>query len=216
MVDEGQGLYTVEYLGNTFTVHANNANITYSVGDKVYVLVPDGDFTKEKIIFGTTKPSASLYTTNNELSYYEISDNLIDLDLDIIKLSSYEDIHSDERYIVNGGNAYKLLAEVIDNYLRDYRVFDLSFLVQTSLVVDQQVNGNYGVTIGIPVISNAAAGQGDIERITKYFTLDVGNMLGNPYRYGAWTPQHLYATIDEQYQYDSTRVPTISYFCYGF
>ena len=52
LVDEGRGLYRVGYLGNSFTVHTNNVNTTYSVGDKVYVLVPDGDFTKDKIIFG--------------------------------------------------------------------------------------------------------------------------------------------------------------------
>ena len=216
-VDEGQGLYKVGYLGNTFTVHANNANVTYSVGEKVYVLVPDGDFTKEKIIFGSTAPSAAHYATDNDSSsYHEISDNLIDLNLGIIKMSSYEDTHSTEVDIVSGANEKKLLADVLSKYLGDYRTISLNFSAQTSLVVDQQVAGNYGVTVGIPVIVNAAAGGGNTEQIMKYYTLDVGNMLGNPYRFVKWAPQHLYITLDEQYTYDTSKVPTISYFCYGF
>lgn len=213
LVDDGQGLYRVGYLGNSFTVHTNNINITYSVGDKVYVLVPDGDFTKDKIIFGLVKPSAAQYATNDNSSYFEISDNLIDLDLGIIKMSSYEDTIYNEIDITSDK---ELFANIFTKYLKDYKTVSLSFSVQTSLAVDQQVSGNYGVTIGIPVIVDAAAGGGSTERDIKYYTLDVGNMLGNPYHLTAWTPQHLYITLDEQYTYDTSKVPTISYFCYGF
>lgn len=217
LVDEGQGLYKVGYLGNTFTVHSTNANVNYAEGDKVYILVPEGDFTKDKVIFGSVSPSAAQYVKNNDSSlYHDISDNLIDLDLGIIKMSSYEDTYSEEKEIVDGVNAKRLMSEILGKYLNDYRTISLGFSAQTSLVVDQQVAGNYGITLGIPLILNAAAGEGSIERTMKYYTLDVGNMLGNPYRLTHWAPQRIFISLDDQYTYDTDRVPTISYFCYGF
>lgn len=215
LLDEGQGLYKVGFQGNSFIVHAANTDISYNIGEKVYVLVPEGNYDKDKIIIGSTAPTAAQYATDtDESTHYNVSDNFIDLDLDIIKLSSYEDTYSSEIEITEGYNNKKILGEVLSRYISDYRTLSLSFSVQTFLTVTQQTSGNYGVTIGIPLIANK--GGGEVEKITKYYTLDVGNMLGNPYRYTAWAPQHIYFDIDEQFTYDTDRVPTFSYFCYGF
>ena len=48
--------YKVSYLENTFNAHSI-AGTNYSVGDNVYVLIPDNDFAKEKIIISTIKAS---------------------------------------------------------------------------------------------------------------------------------------------------------------
>lgn len=215
IVDAGTGEYSVEYLGNTFSVYANS-NVTYSVGDVVYVLVPDGDFSKNKVILSLVNPVAETFINDADITkiYYEISDNLIDKDFGIIKMSSYGTTNIKNRDITNFGITN--FAKIITEYLTKYRTFSLSFMAQTSMVIDQQNSGNYGISIDIPLKANAASGQGNKESIWKTVTLDVGNIIGNPYRLTEWAPQHVYFTIDEQYEYDTTKVPRLSYFCYGF
>lgn len=215
IVDAGTGEYSVEYLGNTFSVYANS-NVTYSVGDVVYVLVPDGDFSKNKVILSLVNPVAETFINDADVTkiYYEISDNLIDKDFGIIKMSSYGTTDVKNKDITNFGTTN--FAKIITEYLTKYRTFSLSFMAQTSMVIDQQNSGNYGISIDIPLKANAASGQGSKESIWKTVTLDVGNIIGNPYRLTEWAPQHVYFTIDEQYEYDTTKVPRLSYFCYGF
>lgn len=215
IIDAGTGEYSVEYLGNTFSVYANS-NVTYSVGDVVYVLVPDGDFSKNKVILSLVNPVAKTFINDADITkiYYEISDNLIDKDFGIIKMSSYGTTDVKNKDITNFGTTN--FAKIITEYLTKYRTFSLSFMAQTSMVIDQQNSGNYGISIDIPLRANAASGQGSKESIWKTVTLDVGNIIGNPYRLTEWAPQHVYFTIDEQYEYDTTKVPRLSYFCYGF
>ncbi len=215
IVDAGTGEYSVEYLGNTFSVYANS-NITYSVGDVVYILVPDGDFSKNKVILSLVNPVAETFINDADVTkiYYEISDNLIDKDFGIVKMSSYGTTNVKNKDITNFGTTN--FAKIITEYLTKYRTFSLSFMAQTSMVIDQQNSGNYGISIDIPLKANAASGQGSKESIWKTVTLDVGNIIGNPYRLTEWAPQHVYFTIDEQYEYDTTKVPHLSYFCYGF
>ena len=219
VLDAGLGEYSVEYMENTFTAYAN-ANATYSVGDKVYVLVPEGDFSKTKIILSLVSPSTTAYIDNQDPNkyYYDISENLIDANLGIIELSSYKD-ESVETDITSRND----IADIINAYLeKGHRTFKLNLSALTDLAVDQQQNGNYGVKVKIPLIANDAAGEGNVELLEVYYTLDVSNMLGNPYRFEAWAPQSIYFTIDEQYQVakvdenDDPIYPTITYFVEGF
>lgn len=53
------GKYRVEYQGNTFFVFSNNLEVTYKVGEQVYVLVPQGDFSAQKLIVGRTSTTSS-------------------------------------------------------------------------------------------------------------------------------------------------------------
>lgn len=218
VTDAGKGEYLIEYLGNTITAYANS-NVTYSVGDIVYILVPDGDFSNNKVILSLVNPVSETFVndTDNTQIYYEISDNLADNTINfgengIIKMSSYETTREENKEATNLSN----FAKIINGYLEKYRTFSLSFMAQTSMVIDQQNSGNYGVSIKIPLIENAASGNGDINYVWKTITLDAGNMLGNPYRLTEWAPQSVYFSIDEQYIYDSNRTPKISWFCYGF
>lgn len=215
--DEAAGVYSVEYLGSTFEVHANS-NATYSVGDNVYVLVPDGDFTKEKIILGLISASASAYTNNveNGKNYYEVSDNLVDNSLGTIKLSSYATINPGDNKTNITTHDATTFGALINGYLGDYRTFKLSLSAKTSLAVAQQSKGNYGISLSIPIKENAETGQGAQTSTWKTVYLETANFVGTPYRYLAWTPQEVYFTIDEQYEYDDTRLPYYSYFCYDF
>ena len=49
-IDIGQ--YKVAYQGNVFDAYSSDPLSTYDVGEQVYVLVPQGDFSKRKVILG--------------------------------------------------------------------------------------------------------------------------------------------------------------------
>lgn len=61
------GEYKVSYQGNIFSATAADSTVTYQKGDKVYVLVPGGDYSKKKIILGS-----SAYKNNT--TYSDLSD----------------------------------------------------------------------------------------------------------------------------------------------
>lgn len=217
IVNEGLGEYLAEYLGNTFSIFSNTTSIKYTVGDIVYVLVPEGDFTKTKMIIGYVNPEITTFVNNNELNniFYEVSDNLINVDLGIIKMSSYGTTLVENQPISNFD--VDDFSIILNDYLQDYNTFQFSFNVKTGLHIDQQNSGNYGVTLNIPLVINAAAGGGETEIVWKQYPLDTTNMLGNYYRFTSWTPQSVYFTIDtDQYSLSTEYLPTLSYYCYGF
>lgn len=52
-IDIGQ--YKVEYQGNVFDAYSSDPLSTYDAGEQVYVLVPQGDFSKRKVILGRSE-----------------------------------------------------------------------------------------------------------------------------------------------------------------
>ena len=56
-----------ETIGNQdslFFAYSGNTNVSYSKGTSVYVLVPNGDMTKDKTILGATKKLGTDYINN--------------------------------------------------------------------------------------------------------------------------------------------------------
>ena len=215
VVDAGVGEYLIEYYENSFSAYANPGT-TYSAGDKVYVIVPDGDFTKTKIIISATSPQANIKINSSDDTYvyYELSDNFIDINLGIIELSSYETTRVENLHITDLTAAY---ANIINDFIsKGNNLFRFTFNAKTNLAIPQRSGGNYGMTLSLPLITESAEGGGSTELIWKDYTLDVGNMLGDPYRLEAWSPQSLYFTIDPQYRISSKESPRLSYFCYDF
>lgn len=233
IIDEGKGEYKVNYLGQKFSAFTNNPNLVYSVGDDVFVLVPDGNFDKKKTILGLSSPQATYSTVSddedNNITYYDLSDNLLDftrLDDDhwyngMLSLSSYEEIPVDygdgEILYINAKhdedefsafNNPTVFIDSLNNYLKYSRVLKLSFLVKTDLLLERQNSGRYGISI--------YGSKGD-DTFTSIYSLNTDNMLGNPYRYTEWTPQTLYITVDDDFGIDKdTDSFCLSFFCYGF
>lgn len=52
LINADRGEYKVSYQGNTFSAESTDVTITYNPGDKVYVFVPQGDYSKKKLILG--------------------------------------------------------------------------------------------------------------------------------------------------------------------
>ena len=54
-VDSKTGRYKCQYLDTTFYAYSDKENARYSSGTSVYVLIPDNDMSREKIILGAVK-----------------------------------------------------------------------------------------------------------------------------------------------------------------
>lgn len=216
-IDSGKREYEIEYQSNRFTAHAIS-EVNYRVDDIVYVVIPNGDFSKNKIILGLVNSLDKVFVSdsdyNDSIIRQEVSDNLIDRDFGVIELSSYKETKVENQNITN----YPLVNfnKVFQEYFNKYKTYKLSFSAKTMLDIAQQSGGNYGVALKIPLIENSAAGGGRTGQIWKIINLDVSNMLGNPYNFEDWSPQSCYFTIGEQFVYDSTRVPILSYYCNSF
>ena len=52
LIDASNGTYKVSYQGNTFSAESQDSTVTYNTGEQVYVFVPQGDYSKKKIILG--------------------------------------------------------------------------------------------------------------------------------------------------------------------
>ena len=162
VVDAGLGQYLIELLVNSFSAFADN--ITYSVGDNVYVLIPNGDFTKNINILSLISPSMdNIIQPENDKIYYDISNNFIDTELRLIQLSSYETTKVENIIITENVST---LRKLINNFLNDnHRNFVFGFSVKTNLAVEQRNRGNYGITLSVPVIMNGTTGGGYIELV---------------------------------------------------
>ncbi len=89
VIDAGLGLYKVKYGDNTFEVYCH-LNSTFVKDDLVYVLIPDGDFSNEKLIVGSGAPKASMIIPDEESEIIVVNpDNLINVS-DTINLKTWE------------------------------------------------------------------------------------------------------------------------------
>ena len=78
IVDSKNGIYNVKYLSNTLSVTASNPNLKYSVDDKVYILIPEGNMNNPKFIIGlvSSQNGESHVDEDYQTDYIQITDNL--------------------------------------------------------------------------------------------------------------------------------------------
>lgn len=77
-IDEAIGKYKVKYQDNTFHAYSGDVNKKYSKGNRVYILIPGNDMTRDKTILGTVGQGTQYSETERGTSYELTSPNLID------------------------------------------------------------------------------------------------------------------------------------------
>lgn len=218
--DAGLNLYNVEYKGNTFEAFAPVSSI-YNIGDIVYVLVPEGDFSKTKVIIGAISPTTQniideTLTSDN----IEISENLLD-SIDGEYQLCTQNNNSSQTIAVN--DLIKNINLYIDD---DFRNYSLTAKIKTSILIEQQSNGNYGLRLYIPILRDPGTGDSESDNRTaqedyKIINLDALNTIqGNPYRLTEQSYQKVNFTIPEGTKLDTkiteTRFPHLDIFVEGF
>lgn len=213
------GQYKVRYGGNIFTVYSNDLNTIYSVGDKVFVSIPEGDFSKRKTINGKTSGSSLSAQEKTELQNtitpvgptWDKIYTCIDWNSKEYSLSTEKDKSLTIAALNNTScGQYESYNNLFKLYAEKYSVFRIKakFLTQ---FVNPQLSGNYGLRIGLDANNFKEDGSAELREIV--YTLDLSSFNGNPYNFGVWAEQEILITVQNNYL---QKLRGIEFFVNGF
>ena len=195
-IDAGRRVYSVSYMGNTFTAYGTNET-QYNVGDIIYFLVPDGDMNKVKAIIGLADPeNATTSVTSTPPPAEKIIGNNLFSSVPEIELSTYKDEEQDISSYLDEQGTFNYL---FDSYLKDeHKNFNLSFDVRTDIAKEQQVAGEYGLRFSFPVInSDNLEDWYDVEILTK-------DMQGSVYSFEVYQRQTIAFDFPAEYTFNNS------------
>lgn len=208
IVDEGLGTYIVKYLGNKFNATTAHTEITYEIGDMVYVIIPNGNFDKNKVILSPVTSNTAVYASNTgENSYIIIGDNLFKSIADV-SLCTYKPHDAEDVDIDTTG-----FAALFKSALADSRTFNFTCKIQTNIEKSRRSKGNYGLILNIPVIQTIDGV--DVHKFYK-LTVDINNIIGDPYNLSVPALQNFYFTLPDDMIYDSSVDPELLSFVVDF
>ena len=201
------GEYQVNYNGGFLVAYAQEG-ASYSENQEVYVLIPENDWSKRKLIIG----KASKVTEDENITFVSSLVN----DYNMIGQNTIID-HNHvlpeglQSYLVND---YKLLYQHGDeensiisfnesefsNYIKDAEalLIEASFMTRLPRAHRLAKNGRYGIQFVLAFKNQ------DRPQETKYvsYVLDSNSMTGNPFLYNSYTDQYAIFPIDaENYLY---------------
>ena len=213
-VDATIGKYKVKYQDSTFYAYSGNSEVTYTNGSTVYILIPGNNTEADKTILGTTKKLGINYvaTVEGDEAYQIVGNNCIINSSDSFNLQSYRKnkqvkVLYSKQYTVNQ-NLINLNKTAINEYIKNQQTIICGAVVRTALPAEQQFRGNYGLIFALNFTDNT-----NNSVVTRYYTVDVDKMRGNPYKILYDTRQYGIFDIDGKNFID---VDSISIFCYDF
>lgn len=205
------GEYKIKYQDNTLTAYSLNADTTYKKGAVVYVQVPNNDLKNRKSIIGAVKSDDENYSISVEqdATYDFIGTNVVSNGA--TTLNSY---HTESKELYNYSNdaednVLTLDTFAIDEYIKENGSIYCAADFQTSLPQEQQLQGNYGIIFALDFNSN----NNEEDVITKYYSINVNNMTGNPYKLLQPTRQYAFFDINNA---NFIRVNSITAFVQNF
>ena len=205
------GEYKIKYQDNTLTAYSLNADTTYKKGAVVYVQVPNNDLKNRKSIIGAVKSDDESYSISVEqdATYDFIGTNVVSNGA--TTLNSY---HTESKELYNYSNdaednVLTLDTFAVDEYIKENGSIYCASDFQTSLPQEQQLQGNYGIIFALDFNSN----NNEEDVITKYYSINVNNMTGNPYKLLQPTRQYAFFDINNA---NFIRVNSITAFVQNF
>lgn len=199
MVDKSLGQYNVKYQDSYFDAFSVDTTIEYVEGTNVYILVPNGDMSKDKTILGAVdgyKIQGVTAITDADASdpvgYNCVNSNIR------FELCSYIEEQNIVLYDKDSDiNLINLDNEALKNFLQSSSQLVAGASFRTNLPGEQRVKGNYGI-----IFELGFKAQTSDEIILKKFIIDIDRMSGNPYVLNNATPQLGYFEIDgENFEY---------------
>jgi hypothetical protein len=195
-VDATIGKYKMKYQDSTFYAYSGSSEITYTEDSIVYVLIPGNNMSKDKTILGAVKKLGINYvtTTEGDEAYEVVGKNCLSSS-ESFGLSSYREgtyakilyhkDYSDEQNLIT------LNKTAVNEYIKNSSTIICGAKIRTSLSGEQQYRGNYGIIFALDFIDNT-----NNEIVTRYYTIDVDKMTGNPYKLIYETRQYGIFEID--------------------
>ena len=177
------GKYRCKYQDSIFYAYANSADVNYTNGSYVYILIPGNDFNKDKTILGSTEKLGVNYISQAEgdQAYDLIGTNCIQSE-DIFYLDTNNINYSYRIYDVNNSQTWTgLNLEALNQYIKRSSSLIAGATFQTSIPVARQYRGHYGITYGLEFYNNNSTEE-EQKTTLRTFTLNEDGMTGQPYR----------------------------------
>lgn len=216
VVDEGLGIYKVQYLDNIFEATAANRDVTYALDEMVYILVPEGNLDKTRLIVAPVAGYETVYVDAlNDKFYISLGDDLlgkyINEDGYELSLCSYKTVYPPANFKNSQGSIidFSGLEDDLKYALADSRVFNFACEIKTAIPADQRNRGNYGLVMTIPLLKDGIEND-------YVVTLDISNLRGDPYNYEVYAPQNCYFTIPEKTTFNKSKKIKLQYFVKDF
>ena len=199
--------YKLNYNNGVIVAYANEG-ASYRQNQLVYVLVPEGDFSKRKIILG---PAAMLDNDDNITfvssllnDYNTIGDNVINDTHNQYPFGLHSYLREDYQLIYDRDLAMEepdepqvsIDIDKLNNYLKDAEAIMIEASFQTRLPKAHRLSktGIYGIQFVLAFNDKSTP---DAIKYTSY-TLDSNNMTGNPLLYNSLTDQYVIYPIDAE------------------
>ncbi len=200
-VSTTKGQYSVKYQGGFFYAYAQDPSITYTPETQVYVLIPGNDMNKTKTILGTVEKLGENFISEAESSIFENVGNNICSDIEgtVYGLHSY--YITDNIVLYERGTTpttdFAINEDAANLYLKNSDYLMIAAKFRTNLPQEHRTKGNYGLKYTLTFIDPITG-----ENIDRSYTLDINNMLGNPYAQAVSMRQVLPFEIDaDNFQY---------------
>lgn len=211
-VDPSIGKYKVRYQDGYWYAFSNNIDLTYSNGSNVYVLIPNGNMSNIKTIIGAVNQLGINYVSITEggFEYATIGNDVLQLSNEL-SLCSYKD----EQKIIYQDGSINLIdfnqekAFFLKEYLNQSQILQFSAIFRTTLPLQQQYQGNYGIVIDLDFIDNSISKN----IVTRRYIININSMNGNPYTFTEGAPQTSYYQIDGK---NFLKIKRITIFCKNF
>ncbi len=213
------GEHTVNYQGGNFVAYSQDG-VTYSRNTSVYVLVPEGDFSKKKLIVG----KATLLEDDSNISFVSsLLENYNLIGRNVITHNGEESfgLHSylvDDYYLIydftdTENNKVTIDIEEFQNNLKEAQAIMLEASFQTRLPREHRntKTGMYALEFVLAFKDRSVPD----ENAYKYYSyiIDTNNMTGNPYAYSKWSDQYAIFPIDIE---NFSHIQTILFYSHGF
>lgn len=210
VVDATTGKYRISYQDSVFNAYATSADITYSVGTNVYVLIPGNDMSRTKTILGTVDNLGADFINilTNEEIYESMGVNIANSTGDF-GLNSYTSEQLIKLYDVTDNiNLIGLNTEDAEMYIKQNDYLTLGAYFKTNLSNEQKAKGNYGISFDF-IYENELG-----ENEHRICTIDIDSFNGSPYDLLNYTKQtSTYINYDkDKFKY----IDSISIFESGF
>ncbi len=218
-VKNGKPVYQVQYSGGFIEATCQNSNDIYLPKTAVYVLIPQGNFSNEKVIIGyastTNIEDNSILAMNSQAiigtNLLYANKNNTDLDISEINygLRSWHNIEEETRDLTLKNHRYQIIYNKEDinfnsqidfneEYLNIYKTDGTGLMIkaefQTNLSPTQkeQLKAKYGLAFTFVFNDSVLQSDDNTEdhSYEKTFILTSDEMNGNPFEFNDWTIQY--------------------------
>lgn len=193
IVNLNTGEYKVKYEENIFSAFSSNTSITYEIGDKVLVKVPEGDFTNKKII--ESKSNGTIGSTGESINPNVPIINIINPSWDnffnydpTIEYGLISGVEPLEISLYNNQNESNT---TFQNYNNFYDKIQIKASFKTNFL-ETHNKGNYGIKISLKTKDLLTK-----EEKSIIYSLDTSSFVGSPYNYNSYSEQSVQLNVEK-------------------